>query len=113
MRFHKALTVAATLALSSALTLTATTTPAHAAPTCSKGSSADLHTAWIDCDNGFTTGMFRLKALFCSGTGCSWRYGPDRYYQGTSRSSFTSSLWVDVNNITYEDRGPGSLAPAS
>ncbi|MEV4251193.1 hypothetical protein AB0J63_48375 [Streptosporangium canum] len=113
MRFHKALTIAATLALSSALTLTATTTPAHAAPTCAPGWSPDLHTAWIDCDNGFTTGRFRLKALFCSGTGCSWRYGPDKYYQGGGASSHTDAIWVDVNNITYEDRGPGSLAPAS
>ncbi|MGV9773339.1 hypothetical protein [Streptosporangium sp. NPDC003464] len=108
MRFKKSLTIATTLALSSALTLTVTATPAQAV-TCTRGWSTDLHTAWIDCDNGNTTGRFRLKALFCSGTGCAWRYGPDRYYQGGGASSHTDAIWVDTNNITYEDRGPGSF----
>ncbi|MFI6317700.1 hypothetical protein ACIBG8_09290 [Nonomuraea sp. NPDC050556] len=106
MKFRTA-SIAAALLCSVALTLPAS--PAQAA-TCSKGWSADLHTAWIDCDAGHTTGMFRLKALFCSGSGCEWRYGPKKYYEGGGASSYTSSLWVDTNNITYEDLGPGSFA---
>ncbi|WP_327092666.1 hypothetical protein OIE66_19125 [Nonomuraea sp. NBC_01738] len=82
--------------------------PAQAV-SCTKGWSPDLHTAWIDCDNGFTTGMFRLKALFCTNTGCAWRFGPNRYYQGGGQSSHTDSIWVDTSSITYEDMGPGSL----
>nr|WP_157553895.1 hypothetical protein [Herbidospora sakaeratensis] len=107
-RFARA---AATLVLVGGVTLV-TPGPAHAAPTCNKGWSSDLRTAWIDCDNGLTTGMFRLKAQFCVQSGCAWRYGPNKYYDGGGRSSKTDpSAYVNTSSITYEDMGPGSLAP--
>lgn len=113
MKLKKALAVAASLALTSVLTLTATATPAQAV-SCTKGWSADLHTSWIDCDNGNTTGMFRLKVQVCASTGCAWRYGPNKYYQGGGRSSYTdSATWANTSTITYEDRGPGSFASDS
>lgn len=102
--------MAFTLALPTALTLSLAATPAQAV-TCDKGWSADLHSAWIECDNGFTTGRYRLKVQVCASTGCAIRYGNAVYYQSDERSTYSDSgTWVITSSITYQDLGPGSFA---
>ncbi|MGW0483436.1 hypothetical protein [Nonomuraea sp. NPDC003214] len=104
--------IASTLALPTALTLALTTAPAQAV-TCVKGWGADLHSAWIDCDNGNTTGTFRLKVQVCASTGCAWRYGPWKYYQGGGASTYSDmGTWVNTSSITYEPGPAGGFAPS-
>ncbi|WP_433225397.1 hypothetical protein [Microtetraspora malaysiensis] len=105
VRLRVRLAAAAAAALTMTGTLVVLAAPAQAA-SCSTGMSADRHTAWAYCTSSQpTTGTFRVKARFCTLSGCDWVYGPWKYIGGGAKSSVTRSVWVNGNDV-FADMGP-------
>ena len=85
---------AAVAALMSGSILAATASPAAAATLTCTGPPTTQHSISIWCD-GSKAGksQFRVKAQFCSGTGCTWRYGLWESFNGGTSTARDNSIY--------------------